>query len=377
MRSTSRVIRSPFLPVVLILGMALPLMAASEAARIDPTSQPEGLPRLSEAATSTAISLQATNPTPIREIYRAIGEQAGVSVTFDRHLNDQSLAIEIRGLRLHAALDRVSKTVGHFWRAIDSSGIVVVDDTPQNRRNYELQVVRTFKLDHVRLADMMTVLRSVISLKNVAVELEGRTLTLRDTAAKVALASRLIERLDQPRQQITLDLALLRLPRTAVADLRAQARDNMLQISADHDRRLRSQGIMLAEPTLSIMGGESAGHKLIERVASTDGETLYYDVTLDFEARTQSDNDRVRLGVRTTAKLADTDGPISTRESSSAMAIGSDEAIALFDWMPVNGDEIGVLIIRPVVADRSQAAAVRQAGIVVGTEANIQMPERR
>ena len=87
---------------------------------------PEGMPRLDTEIVSLAIDVQFDEPTSIRRIYRAIGNQAGLDVTFAPQLSDLEITVDLEGLDVYAALERTSRAAGHFWQAIDPTGILVI-----------------------------------------------------------------------------------------------------------------------------------------------------------------------------------------------------------------------------------------------------------
>lgn len=338
--------------------------------RADAGTPPEGLPRLDPAIANQTVSLQFEEATPVRMIYRALADHAGFEVSFDPRLKDHTLMISFDELDVMLALDRIATAAGQFWQPIDSTAVVVADDTPQNRRNYELQVIRTFDLEHVRPAEMMTVLRSVISLKSVAVSEDGQTLTMRDTVNKVAIAERIIDRLDQPRQQIILDLELIRVPRARFADLRALAGDEMLRLDNEARRRLRADATVINEPTLSIVAGESARHRMSERLTRSDAPPLYFELDLAFDARPHASRRSVTLGIEARSRLAAEDGVVSSRDAQSSITVGNEESVAFFDWLPLENDardEMSILIVRPRILDRADHAQ-QTAGFVIGTE---------
>lgn len=371
MRPTARVPS----PGILLLACCL-AFAVMPAARAQ-GGDPDGLPRLDPAALGTAVALRFEPPAPVRDIYRAIGALAGIEVAFDPRLHDQELSLDLRGLDLRTALDRTSRAGGHFWHATDAAGIVVADDTPQNRRTYEPQVIRTFDVEHIRLPALMTVLRSALALKNFAVDEGGQTITLRDTAAKVAIAGRIIDRLDRPRDQVVLALELLRVPRATVAALRGGDDAELMRLDAAGYRQLRAGATVIAEPTLSVLEGEPASYRLAEPIDLAAGDRRHLDLDLRFDARPHPSSQSMTLRVRAEARLGRAGEPTASRSATAALAAGSGEIVALFDWLPLDqpdGDPVAVVVVRPRLVAGSAGSGNRQAGFYVGTESAVRLP---
>src|SRR5439155_10850307 len=87
----------------------------------------------------------------LREVYQALGKTAGVNFVFDPDFRDTPITLDLRDVPFDQALTAVS-SVGHtFHRVLDSRVVMVVPDTPNKRREYEQQVVKTFFLSNADL----------------------------------------------------------------------------------------------------------------------------------------------------------------------------------------------------------------------------------
>ena len=51
------------------------------------------------------------------------------------------------------------RQAGHFYKVIDEKTIIIAQDTQQNRKEYEDQVVRTFFLSNGDVKDVSTMVR--------------------------------------------------------------------------------------------------------------------------------------------------------------------------------------------------------------------------
>jgi general secretion pathway protein D len=114
------------------------------------------------------ISLSFPRPVSVRDIYLALGKAFGINVLFDPKLRDQEVAIELESVNAQDSLEILMRTASHFYKVLDEHTIIVVEDTPQNRRAYEDLVIQTFFLSNAEPKDVMTMLRSLVGAKNVA-----------------------------------------------------------------------------------------------------------------------------------------------------------------------------------------------------------------
>ena len=155
------------------------------------------------------ISLSFPRPVSVQDIYLALGKAFGINVLFDPKLRDQDVAIELESVNAQDALEILMRTTHHFYKVLDEHTIIVVEDTPQNRRSYEDLVIQTFFLSNAEPKDVMTMLRSLVGAKNVAANEQLNAIVLRDSADKVKVAETIIGINDKSRGEVVVDVELL------------------------------------------------------------------------------------------------------------------------------------------------------------------------
>ncbi len=178
--------------LVLMTGPALagePIRLKTDREAISTASVPEGL---------TA-----------REWLQALGEAFDLDVSFAPGFRDARIDLVVTDVGPEEALDRACDLAGLMWVALDERSVLVAEDTPQNRRRYEPQVVQTFYLENAGVRDMMTVLRTTMGAKSVVANDKLNALTVRDAAPRVALARRLVERHDRAPAILAVEVRLL------------------------------------------------------------------------------------------------------------------------------------------------------------------------
>jgi general secretion pathway protein D len=155
------------------------------------------------------ITLNFPRPKPVKEIYNAIGKAYGFNVLFDPKLKDDRLAIELRDLTAEQALEMVMQAAGHFYKVLDENSIIIAEDTPQNRREYEDLVIKTFFLSNADVKEIDKLLRSLIEARRLSTNEQLNAITLRDTADKVAIAEKLIRINDKAKAEVLVDVEIL------------------------------------------------------------------------------------------------------------------------------------------------------------------------
>ncbi|MDX2435540.1 MAG: hypothetical protein QNL88_00690 [Acidobacteriota bacterium] len=166
-----------------------------------------------------SITLNFPKPKPVKEIYEAIGKAYGFNVLFDPKLKDDRLAIELNELTAEQSLEMVMQGAGHFYKVLDEHSIIIAEDSPQNRREYEDLVIKTFFLSNADVKDIDKLLRSLIEARRLSTNEQLNAITLRDTADKVAIAEKLIRVNDKAKAEVLIDVEILIMSSTKNSDI--------------------------------------------------------------------------------------------------------------------------------------------------------------
>ncbi|MBV8517440.1 MAG: hypothetical protein JO197_08570 [Acidobacteria bacterium] len=170
-------------------------------------------------ASNEPISLTFSRDTPVKDIYRALGNAFGINVLFDQAVKDDRITIELRDVTAQQALERVMQAANHFYKVLDERTIIVVPDNPQARRDYEDLVIRTFYLSNGDAEQVTNVVRTMIEARNVFPLKALNAITIRDTADKVRIAEKIIEANDKARAEVVVAVELVQLDLNKIRDL--------------------------------------------------------------------------------------------------------------------------------------------------------------
>ena len=175
-------------------------------------------PQLNPASTDP-ISLTFSRDTPVKDIYRALGNAFGINVLFDQAVKDDRITIELRDVTAQQAIERVMQAANHFYKVLDEKTIIVIPDNPQARRDYEDLVIRTFYLSNGDAEQVTNVVRTMIEARNVFPLKALNAITIRDTADKVMIAEKIIEANDKARAEVVVQVELVELDLNRLRDL--------------------------------------------------------------------------------------------------------------------------------------------------------------
>lgn len=170
-------------------------------------------------ASNDPISLTFSRDTPVKDIYRALGNAFGINILFDQAVKDDRITIELRDVTAQQALERVMQAANHFYKVLDERTIIVIPDNPQARRDYEDLVIRTFYLSNGDAEQVTNVVRTMIEARNVFPLKALNAITIRDTADKVLIAEKIIEANDKAKAEVVVQVELVELDLNRIRDL--------------------------------------------------------------------------------------------------------------------------------------------------------------
>ena len=170
-------------------------------------------------ASNEPISLSFPRETPVKDIYRALGNAFGINILFDQAVKDDRISIELRDVTAQQALERLMQAANHFYKVLDEKTIIVVPDNPQARRDYEDLVIQTFYLSNGDAEQVTNVVRTMIEARNVFPLKALNAITIRDTADKVRIAQKIIEANDKAKAEVVVAVELIQIDLKKLRDI--------------------------------------------------------------------------------------------------------------------------------------------------------------
>ncbi len=152
-----------------------------------------------------------------RSVYEAVAKQFGLAASFDGDLSVHPVRFRVAAVDFKTAMTVVSQQTGTFWRAIDTHTFFVAQNTLQKRREYAPVVERTLILPAGATPDKMTeavrLVREIAEVTHTELDTRTHTLTIRASPEDVALATALLEELEQAPGELMLEIEILEVNR--------------------------------------------------------------------------------------------------------------------------------------------------------------------
>jgi Flp pilus assembly secretin CpaC len=158
-----------------------------------------------------------------KSAYEQVAGMFGVRAAFDPDLTSKNVKLRIDAVDFYTAMRLLGAQSRTFYRVVNSGLIFVASDTIEKRREYAEEIQQTFPVDAAvspeDLTEMMRVIREIANVTRINMDTKTRSLTLRDSAEKVALAGQLIHELEEGRRDVMLDIQLLEVDRSKARTL--------------------------------------------------------------------------------------------------------------------------------------------------------------
>src|SRR6267143_4114088 len=189
------------------------LKAMDDGLRAKPPSGISGLPRLHPQTGKHNLNLRGDTKT----VYEQFAGLFGVKASFDPDLVVRTVQLRVDDVDFYTGMSLLGAQSGTFWRPVNPSLLFVAPDTPEKRRQYGLEAEQTFLLSAAvgpeDVTEMLRVLRDITGATHVDIDTRSRTITMRDTPERLALAGQLIEQLERARGEVMLEFEFLEVDR--------------------------------------------------------------------------------------------------------------------------------------------------------------------
>ena len=194
---------------------------AMEAARPRPATPQPQPPRVGAAPPPLAnlnsiVDPARFNQANLRDVINTLAEAAGIQVQYERDFQDRTVNFTLDRVTLGEALQQVLTNSGNFYKVVNQRTILVIQDNPQKRQQYDEQVVQTFYLSHSDAAEVSANLNNILNVPGtqnqrptIIPNKTANSITARASSTVIPLIERLVQLQDTPRAEVLIDVQIL------------------------------------------------------------------------------------------------------------------------------------------------------------------------
>jgi Flp pilus assembly secretin CpaC len=158
-----------------------------------------------------------------KTVYGQLAALFGIKAAFDPDLAPRNTRLRVDNVDFYTAASVLGAQTATFWRPLNPTLMFVAQDNLEKRRQYGLEAEQTFPLSSAvspeEATEILRVLREITGATHIGVDTHTRTITMRDTPEKLALARELIQQVDKARGEVMLEIELLEVDRNKARQL--------------------------------------------------------------------------------------------------------------------------------------------------------------
>ena len=159
----------------------------------------------------------------LRMVFEALARITGLNVILDRDVKaDLKATIFVRDASVEDTVDLLLLQNQLDKRTLNANTVFVYPATPAKQKEYQDLLVRTVQITNADAKYLLTVLKTVLKMKDVSVDERTSTLVMRDTAEAIAVASKVIAAHDVADAEVMLEVEVLEVSRDRLSNIGLQ-----------------------------------------------------------------------------------------------------------------------------------------------------------
>lgn len=153
-------------------------------------------------------------------VFEALSRASGINFVVDKDVKgDTKTTIYLKDLSVNSALDLLVAQQALRRKVLAGNTVLVYPNTPEKRKLYDEQVVRSFYLNHAEPKQAMNLLKVMLDTKVLFMDEKARLVVMRDSAESVQMAEKLMGSFDLPEAEVMLEVEVLEIQRSKLMEL--------------------------------------------------------------------------------------------------------------------------------------------------------------
>ncbi len=221
---------------VSLAGVLAALLATPGAAQTAPPRPPAAAAQRPAAPppdpnTPRPVQLQG----PAKQVFERLGQLYGVRLRVDEQVSQRPIDLRMDGADFITALRVTAQLSNSIWVPQPDGSFVIAPDTKDARDRYDAPIQRSYALPGAspeELAEVVRLLRDILDMRDVRPDLRSSTISIEDTATRLAAAERLFGVLQDDPGEIRLEGVVLNLNRDKAQQYGILPPDHVIAVHA-------------------------------------------------------------------------------------------------------------------------------------------------
>ncbi len=155
------------------------------------------------------LSLRFDKEIELDKIFKALGKTSDINILFDPNFKNSRLAIALEEITFFQALDRICLMKELFYKVLDEKTILIIPDSDAKHKVYDEQIIKNFYLSNLNAEECIKLITRICKVKNISTDPTHNSITVRETAERVALVEKLINFYDKRKAEVLMQVEIL------------------------------------------------------------------------------------------------------------------------------------------------------------------------
>ena len=179
----------------------------------------EALPPALKAGLRKPVTLDFRDAN-LKAVFDALSRTTGINFVFDREVRpDIKVTLSVANLSIDDVVGVLTVTNQLERKVLNDNTVLIYPNTAAKQKDYLDLSVKTFYLSNAEAKTVFTMLKTVLKTKDLYADEKLNSLTMRDTAAAIALAGKLIAEQDLAEPEVLLDVEVLEVKRSRLSEI--------------------------------------------------------------------------------------------------------------------------------------------------------------
>ena len=157
---------------------------------------------------------------PLGMVFEALSRTSGINFVLDKDVkSDAKTNIFVKDMLIESALDMVLAQHALERKLLADNIVLIYPDTPDKRRRYEEQMVKSFHLTNADPKQAMSLLKVMLDTKSLFIDEHARLLVMRDTPEVVRMAEKLLLSLDLEDSEVMMEVDIVEITRSKLTEI--------------------------------------------------------------------------------------------------------------------------------------------------------------
>lgn len=166
------------------------------------------------------IALLQFRDSPLGMVFEALSRTSGINFVLDKDVkSDAKTNIFVKDMLIESALDMLLAQHALDRKLLADNIVLIYPDTPDKRRRYEEQMVKSFHLTNADPKQAMSLLKVMLDTKSLFIDEHARLLVMRDTPEVVRMAEKLLISLDLEDSEVMMEVEIVEITRSKLTEI--------------------------------------------------------------------------------------------------------------------------------------------------------------